>query len=134
MGRNASAPVRPSTFAQIETAIRARQVAVAAVQRNREAPLPRRIPGETAIVDMLNRAAARDVAPGTALPVDTLLKVVEVARIIKKGRSSTGKLISTGQIPSVKIGRSRLVRTSDLNAYLASLPLTVPTPRKEPAR
>lgn len=53
---------------------------------------------------------------------DPLLKVAQVATLIGQGRTTTYGLIMSGQIPSVKIGRSRRVRKSDVEAYVASLP------------
>lgn len=112
-------------FAHIESAIRARQVAATAGRRV-GAPLPQRVPGETSIVDTLRRFSGDRREPY----VDRLLTVTEVSRIIKQSRAATGRLVRDGLISSVTIGRSRLVRSSDLNAYVASLPLTVPTPRR----
>ncbi len=37
---------------------------------------------------------------------DVLLRAVEVARILGLGRSKTYELIASGQVPTVRIGRS----------------------------
>lgn len=52
---------------------------------------------------------------------DALLRVEEVARLIGKGRTFTYGLIKDGAIVSVRVGGSRRVRKSDLDAYVASL-------------
>lgn len=115
----------PSPFAHIELATRARQAAVASAPPETE-PLPRRMPGQTAIVDMMDRRLDSWEFPVRPPRPEVLLKVAEVARIIRKSRTSAGRLVRNGAIPSVMIGRSRLVRSSDLDAYLAALPVTVP--------
>lgn len=52
---------------------------------------------------------------------DALLKVDQVAELIGKKRTATYELITSGAIPSVRIGGARRVRKSDLDAYVASL-------------
>ena len=63
----------------------------------------------------------------TTIPplADPLLKVNEVARALRKSRATTYQLLRAGDLRSVKIGGSRRVRQSDLDAYVAKLP---PTP------
>lgn len=53
---------------------------------------------------------------------DQLMTVEEAAGHLKVGRSTTFRLLQSGQLPSVKIGGSRRVRRSDLEAYVANLP------------
>lgn len=52
---------------------------------------------------------------------DPLLKVREVAVLIGLGRTTTYGLIMSGEIASVRIGRSRRVRKSDVDTYIANL-------------
>jgi excisionase family DNA binding protein len=52
-----------------------------------------------------------------------LLKVTEAARRLSIGRTQMYKLINTGEIRAVRIGRSRRIRVSDLEAYVAQLEL-----------
>jgi len=47
-----------------------------------------------------------------------LLTVEEVVRILRCGRTTTNQLLWSGQLPSVKIGRRRLVRQADLERFL----------------
>lgn len=52
---------------------------------------------------------------------DTLLTIPEIAERMRLARSSVYALIGSGELTTVKIGRSRRVRESDFRAYLASL-------------
>jgi excisionase family DNA binding protein len=52
--------------------------------------------------------------------------VVEAARIAGIGRTGLYQLIKDGAIPVVKIGKRTLVRRSDLESFMASLPVTRP--------
>jgi excisionase family DNA binding protein len=54
-----------------------------------------------------------------------LLTVSEAARFLSIGRSSIYVLMRDGALPSVKVGRSRRVRTSDLRDYVRLLRVTV---------
>lgn len=51
-----------------------------------------------------------------------LLKPEEAAEELRVGRDRIFELIKTGALVSVKIGGSRRIRYSDLEAYVASLP------------
>jgi excisionase family DNA binding protein len=53
---------------------------------------------------------------------DLMLTVKETAKVLKISESYAKKLIAADQIPSVKVGRCRRVRVSDLAAHVASLP------------
>jgi excisionase family DNA binding protein len=50
-----------------------------------------------------------------------LLTVTEAAARLGIGRTLMYELITTGTIPSVRLGRLRRIRTTDLEAYAASL-------------
>jgi excisionase family DNA binding protein len=50
-----------------------------------------------------------------------LLTVEEAAERLGIGRTTTFALIRTGALRSVRIGRLRRVRTTDLDSYAASL-------------
>jgi len=50
-----------------------------------------------------------------------LLTVTEAAARLGIGRTFMYELISTGAIPSVRVGRLRRIRATDLEAYAAGL-------------
>lgn len=50
-----------------------------------------------------------------------LLRVEEAARRIGLSRSKTYALVLAGELPSVSIGRSRRVRTADLERWIDGL-------------
>ncbi len=52
-----------------------------------------------------------------------LYRIPEVVEILNIGRSKVYELLKSGQLPSVHIDRTRLVRYEDLMAYVDSLPL-----------
>ena len=54
-------------------------------------------------------------------PTRLLLTVPEAAQRLGIGRTLMYELISTGQIASVRVGRLRRVRPTDLEAYANSL-------------
>jgi excisionase family DNA binding protein len=47
-------------------------------------------------------------------------------------RSKLYELLNEGEVPSVKIGRRRLIRVADLNQWLSSLPLQTPAEGQTP--
>jgi excisionase family DNA binding protein len=61
-----------------------------------------------------------------------LLTVTEAAARLGIGRTFMYELISTGAIPSVRVGRLRRIRTTDLEAYAVALEAS-PADRSEPA-
>ncbi len=61
-----------------------------------------------------------------------LLTVTEAAARLGIGRTLMYDLISTGEIPSVRVGRLRRVRTADLEEYAVELK-PAPVGRSEPA-
>jgi excisionase family DNA binding protein len=50
-----------------------------------------------------------------------LFRVPEVAVFLNVSRSKVYELLGSGDLPSVKIDRTRLVRGSDLQQYVESL-------------
>jgi excisionase family DNA binding protein len=50
-----------------------------------------------------------------------LLKIEEVVRILSLGRSQVYKLITSGELRSIKIGRSRRIPRQALAEFLAKL-------------
>ena len=62
-----------------------------------------------------------------------LYRVPEVAVILNISRSKVYELLGSGELPSVKIDRTRLIRGSDLREYVESLrPVASPPPRSYP--
>ena len=47
-----------------------------------------------------------------------LLTVDETARVLRHGKTATNALLWSGELPSIKIGRRRLVRRADLERFL----------------
>jgi len=52
---------------------------------------------------------------------DRLLKIEDVMATLKVGRSTIYKLISSGELPGVKVGTSRRILLKDLNNYIENL-------------
>jgi excisionase family DNA binding protein len=55
------------------------------------------------------------------MPATMLLTVEETASELRIARRRVFEMIRDGRLPSVKIGRSRRVRSIDLAAYVAKL-------------
>lgn len=47
------------------------------------------------------------------------LRPDEVSRLLRCGRTKTYELLRTGEVPSYRVGRRRIVRRSDINAWLS---------------
>ena len=47
-----------------------------------------------------------------------LLTVLQVANLLNIGRTLIYKLIEQGELPSVKIGKTRRLRPKDVDAYI----------------
>ena len=62
-----------------------------------------------------------DVIGDNAETEDRLLKTEDVMAILKVGRSTVYKLISSGELPGVKVGTSRRILLKDLNNYIENL-------------
>lgn len=56
---------------------------------------------------------------GTGLSL--LLTIEEVAELLRLGRTRTYQLVMSGRIPSVTIGRRRLVPREDLEVFVHAL-------------
>lgn len=52
------------------------------------------------------------------LPIEKLLKAVDVAHILNISRAYAYQLMQRGEIPTVKIGTACRVRQADLKAYI----------------
>ena len=48
-----------------------------------------------------------------------LLKILEAAEILKMGKSTVYKLISTKELPSIRIGRMIRIRREDIDKFLS---------------
>jgi len=57
-------------------------------------------------------------SPHTTEETESLLSVEELARELSVSRSTGYDLLWSGQIPSMKIGRRRLVRRADLAEFI----------------
>lgn len=57
------------------------------------------------------------------IAAERMLTIEEVRERLNAGLTLTKKLIGSGAIPSVKVGRLRRVRESDLAVYMAELPV-----------
>jgi excisionase family DNA binding protein len=55
------------------------------------------------------------------MPATMLLTVEETAAQLRIARRRVFEMIRDGSLPSVKIGRSRRIRSADLAAYVANL-------------
>lgn len=60
--------------------------------------------------------------PSATPGVDQLLTVDEVAKLLRLGRSTVYLEIQAGRIPARKARGSSRIRSSDLQAYIESLP------------
>lgn len=50
--------------------------------------------------------------------MDELLTVAEVAEMLRVSTMTVYRLIRTGELPAVRVGRNYRVRRADLDAYL----------------
>ena len=53
--------------------------------------------------------------------VETLLTMKDVEARLQLGHTKVQELVSSGKLPSLKIGKSRRVRLVDLNTFLEQL-------------
>lgn len=64
----------------------------------------------------------RDVVTDVGVQVQKLLvTVVEASEVLGVGRSVVYELMNSARLPSVSIGRSRRIRVSDLEDFVAAL-------------
>ena len=61
------------------------------------------------------------IHPEIGFDPSLLLRVEEAAILLRLGRTQTYELVMLGTIPSVKIGRRRLVVRDGLKIYIAAL-------------
>lgn len=54
-------------------------------------------------------------------PVDRLYDVRQAAELLGIGRTNVYKLLKAGHLHSVRVGRLRRIRRSDLDAYIENL-------------
>ena len=47
-----------------------------------------------------------------------LLGINDITKLLGIGRNSAYKLINSGELPSIRLGRKRRVRLSDINEYI----------------
>ncbi|MFI4971033.1 MAG: helix-turn-helix domain-containing protein [Hyphomicrobiales bacterium] len=66
---------------------------------------------------MTNQTIHSDVG----LDLSLLLTVEEAAILLRLGRTQTYELVMRGKVPSVKIGRRRLVVREGLRTYVSTL-------------
>ena len=50
--------------------------------------------------------------------IKDLLKPIDVSKRLQISRSFTYKLLATGQIPAVRLGKAYRIRPMDLDAYI----------------
>ena len=72
-------------------------------------------------VAQLGAALTVSTAAAPHQPAKLLLSIPEAASQLSLGQTVVWKLISTGQLYSVKVGRSRRVPWTALEAFVASL-------------
>ena len=77
--------------------------------------MPRRAPVYTPLIPR-----ARDLSP-EALATEYCLTQEEAAGELRVSLRMVERLVQSGELPSVKIGRRRVVLTAGMTAYLASL-------------
>jgi excisionase family DNA binding protein len=53
-----------------------------------------------------------------ALSEEPLLTIAEVAAVLRVSKMTIYRLVHTGELPAIRIGRSFRVRTSTLRTYL----------------
>ena len=52
--------------------------------------------------------------------MDEVMTVTEVAELLKQSRTIVYQLIMSGEIPSYKLGKSRRIRKSDVESWIAN--------------
>lgn len=67
----------------------------------------------------------------TVLERENHLTVMEVAELLALSRSFIYSLINRGEIPAVKIGRSKRVRREDIDNFIRSRTINKTTPPPE---
>lgn len=62
-----------------------------------------------------------------------LLTIDETAEVLRSSTSSVKRLISSGDLPSVRLGRSRRIRNTDLADFIEELDSTNPATKEAPS-
>src|SRR5688500_10694486 len=95
-----------------------------------------RVPGtfsNAGVVDSVDKGSLRRYAAGMgkASKADDLISVVDASRILNISRVSVGNNIRTGRLPARRVGRSYVLKRSDVEAFEPPSP---GRPRKRPAK
>jgi excisionase family DNA binding protein len=59
------------------------------------------------------------IAPAGTLPPERLVTVADVAKQLKVTARTVRKLLSSGELPSHRVGRARRIDPADIDRYLA---------------
>ncbi|MGH3671264.1 MAG: helix-turn-helix domain-containing protein [Pseudonocardiaceae bacterium] len=73
------------------------------------------------LVEMVSDQPPAERAETRRMPDRVLLTVEEVADLLGIGRTTAFRLVKTGEIESVRIGRLRRIHIDAVNAYAARL-------------
>jgi excisionase family DNA binding protein len=73
------------------------------------------------LVELISDRPPAQVPEPRKMPERVLLTVEEVAERLGIGRTTTFRLVKTGEIESVRIGRLRRIHIDAVNAYAARL-------------
>lgn len=73
------------------------------------------------LVELISDQPAVEAPEPQQMPERVLLTVEEVAERLGIGRTTTFRLVKTGEIESVRIGRLRRIHIDAVNAYAACL-------------
>jgi excisionase family DNA binding protein len=57
-------------------------------------------------------------SPSDASPLGQFLTVAEVARRLRVSNMTVYRLVNSGQLPAVRVGRGYRIRTDDVHKYL----------------
>ncbi len=92
------------------------------MRAGRRCPMPRELPREDPTPDQ--RAATRATSPDPAGPHDPALAemrfftVAEVAEVMRVSRMTVYRLVHSGELPAVRVGRSFRVPERAVHEYL----------------
>lgn len=73
------------------------------------------------LVELISDQPPAEALEPRQMPERVLLTVEEVAERLGIGRTTTFRLVKTGEIESVRIGRLRRIHIDAINAYAARL-------------
>ncbi|MQB00340.1 MAG: helix-turn-helix domain-containing protein [Actinobacteria bacterium] len=57
-------------------------------------------------------------SPSSDAPLGRFMTVAEVARRLRVSNMTIYRLVNSGQLPAVRVGRGYRIRTDDVNKYL----------------